>query len=297
MIRWDGEHWTREPIELPAGYIGGFQIVAIAGSSPQNLWLLGEPSQSSGLGIVLFKRTEAKAGEYRWEAASLGSALFAAAETAADGVTKLGPLTGVAQPLTVTANGVWIDGNLQAPGGGSDGYDFTLYYDVSEGKLTGSWCDAMKSGGEALCEHPFGARFGRQAGYRSFAFDGPGYGTRIVTNPLLPGGDDTTNLGSYLSFEGTTFTRMPGAGADNSPERRLLQPRRRLARRPRADHGRPSSPRGWWAGRSRRERRSRRSRPRRARRPATQTRRRSPSAPTAPSRATRPGTAGNASSC
>ncbi len=217
VARWDGEHWTREPIELPAGYSGGFQIVAIAGSSPQNLWLLGEPSQSSGLGIVLFKRTEAKAGEYRWEAASLGSALFAAAETPADGVTKLGPLTGAAQPLTVTAKGVWIDGNLQAPGGGSDGYDFTLYYDVSEGKLTGSWCDASRGGGEALCEHPFGARFGRQAGYRSFAFDGPGYGTRIVTNPLLPGGDDTTNLGSYLSFEGTTFTRMPGAGADNSP--------------------------------------------------------------------------------
>ena len=217
VARWDGEHWTREPIELPAGYSGGFQIVAIAGSSPQNLWLLGEPSQSSGLGIVLFKRTEAKAGEYRWEAASLGSALFAAAETAADGVTKLGPLTGAAQPLTVTAKGVWIDGNLQASGGGSDGYDFTLYYDVSEGKLTGSWCDASRGGGEALCEHPFGARFGRQAGYRSFAFDGPGYGTRIVTNPLLPGGDDTTNLGSYLSFEGTTFTRMPGAGADNSP--------------------------------------------------------------------------------
>ncbi len=217
VIRWDGAHWTREPVALPAGYSGGFQIVAIAGSSPQNLWLLGEPSQSSGLGIVLFKRTEAKAGEYRWEAASLGSALFAAGETPADGVTKLGPLTGAAQPLTVTAKGVWIDGSLQAPGGGSDGYDFTLYYDVSEGKLTGNWCDASKGAGGALCEHPFGARFGRLAGYRSFAFDGPGYGTRIVTNPLLPGGDDTTNLGSYLSFEGTTFTRMPGAGADNSP--------------------------------------------------------------------------------
>jgi hypothetical protein len=217
VARWDGENWTREPIELPAGYSGSFTILAIAGSSPRNLWLLGQPSQSSGLGVMLFKRTEAKAGEFRWEAAPLGSALFSAAETPARGVTKLGPLAGTAQPLTITEKGVWIDGNLQAPGGGSDGYDFTLYYDTGQGKLTGSWCDARDSAGEALCEHPFDARFGRLAGYRSFAFEGPGYGTRIITNPLLPGEDDTTNLGSYLSFEGTSFTRMPGAGADNAP--------------------------------------------------------------------------------
>ena len=217
VARWDGEKWTREPVELPAGYTGGFTIVALAGTSSKNLWLLGEAEASSGLGIVLFKRTEVKEGEFRWQPAPLGSALFAASETPADGVSKLGPLTGTAQPLTVTEKGVWIDGNLQAPGGGKDGYDFTLYYDIAEAKITGSWCDARGAGGEALCEHPLGARFGRQAGYRSFAFEGPGYGTRIVTNPLLPSGEDTTNMGSYLSFEGTTFTRMPGAGADNTP--------------------------------------------------------------------------------
>jgi hypothetical protein len=217
VARWDGEHWTREPLELPAGYTGSFAIVAIGGSSPQNLWLLGAPSQSSGLGIMLFKRAQAKTGQYRWEAVSLGSTLFSAAETPARGVTKLGSFAGAAQPLTPTEKGVWIDGNLQVPGGGGDGYDFTLYYDIAQGKVTGSWCDARDSSSVALCEHPFGTRFGRLAGYRSFAFDGPGYGTRIVTNPLLPGGDDTTNLGSYLSFEGTTFTRMPGAGADNAP--------------------------------------------------------------------------------
>ncbi|MGA9877000.1 MAG: hypothetical protein WBQ21_14450, partial [Solirubrobacteraceae bacterium] len=217
VARWSGEKWTREPVELPAGYTGSFTIVAIAGSSPQNLWLLGEAEAGSGPGILLFKRTEVKSGEYQWKPASLGSTLFATAETPADGVSKLGPLTGTSQPLTVTEKGVWIDGNLQAPGGGADGYDFTLYYDIAESKITGSWCDAHGGGGEALCEHPFGARFGREAGYRSFAFEGPGYGTRIITNPLLPGGEDTTNMGSYLRLEGTTFTRMPGAGPDNAP--------------------------------------------------------------------------------
>jgi hypothetical protein len=217
VARWDGEHWTREPIELPSGYTGSFQVAAIAGSSPQNLWLLGVASQASGLGVMLFKRNEVKTGEYRWAEAALGSPLFTAGEAPAEGVSKLGPLTGTAQPLTVTEKGVWIDGNLQAPGGASDGYDFTLYYDTAQSKVTGSWCDARGSSGQALCEHPLGARFGRFAGYRSFAFDGSGYGTRIVTNPLLPGADDTTNLGSYLSFEGVSFTRMPGAGTDNAP--------------------------------------------------------------------------------
>jgi hypothetical protein len=217
VARWNGEKWTREPIELPAGYTGAFTIVAIAGTSPKNLWLLGEAEASSGLGIVLFKREEPKAGEFRWEPVSLGSSLFARSETPAGGVSDVAPLTGQAQPLTVTEKGVWIDGNLQASGAGADGYDFTLYYDISGSKITGSWCDAHGPSGEAICEHPLGARFGREAGYRSFAFEGPGYGTRIVTNPLQPGGDDSTNMGSYLSFEGDTFTWMPGAGADNAP--------------------------------------------------------------------------------
>ncbi|HXP99560.1 MAG TPA: hypothetical protein VN845_05795 [Solirubrobacteraceae bacterium] len=216
VARWDGKQWTREAIELPTSY-GGFTIVAIAGTSPKNLWLLGEAEASSGLGIVLFKRKETKAGEFSWQPASLGSSLFAHSETAANGVSGVEPLTGQAQPLTVTEKGVWIDGNLQASGGGADGYDFTLYYDVSEEKVTGSWCDARGPSEEAICEHPLGARFGREAGYRSFAFEGPGYGTRIVTNPLQSGGEDSTNMGSYLSFEGTTFTWMPGAGADNAP--------------------------------------------------------------------------------
>jgi hypothetical protein len=216
VARWNGTQWSRETVELPSGYKGSFTIVALAGSSPQNLWLLGMASAESGLGPMLFKRVET-AGEYRWQPVELGSALFAQAATPAQSVSGVAPLPSPAQALTVSDQGVWIDGNMQAPGGGSDGYDFTLYYDIAEGKVTASWCDAHTTGGEALCTHPLGARFGRLAGYRSFAFDGPGFGARIVTNPLQPGGEDSTNLGSYLSLEGTTFRRMPGAGSDDAP--------------------------------------------------------------------------------
>jgi len=215
VAHWNGTRWSREPVELPKGYEGSFTILALDGTSQQSMWMLGQASAQSGLGIMLFKRTEA-AGEAKWQPAELGSALFSASATPAQDVSGVAPLSGQAQQLTASDQGVWIDGRLQAPGGGSDGYDFTLYYDIAEAKVTASWCDAHSSGGEALCTYPFEARFGRLAGYRSFAFDGPGYGSRIITNPLQPGGEDSTNMGSYLSLEGTSFQRLPGAGADNA---------------------------------------------------------------------------------
>jgi hypothetical protein len=220
VIRWNGTEWSKEPVELsklPSEYEGSFEIVALAGSSPQNLWLLGKASAESGLGPMLFKRVVNGSGEGRWESVELGSTLFAQAATPAQDVSGVAPLSSPGQPLTSSEQGVWIDGNLQAPGGGTDGYDFTLYYDIAASKVTASWCDAHATGGEALCTHLLGARFGRLAGYRSFAFDGPGFGSRIITNPLQPGGEDSTNMGSYLSLEGTTFRRMPGAGPDDAP--------------------------------------------------------------------------------
>ena len=217
VIRWNGSQWSREPVELPGGYNGSFTIVALAGTTPQNLWLLGRASQESGLGVMLFKRVVNGAGEGHWEHVELGSTLFAQAATPAQDVSDVAPLPSPGQPLSASDQGVWIDGNLQAPGGGADGYDFTLYYDIAQAKVTASWCDAHTGGGEAVCTHPLGARFGRLAGYRSFAFDGPGFGSRIVTNPLRPEDEDSTNMGAYLSLEGTTFQRMPGAGPDDAP--------------------------------------------------------------------------------
>jgi hypothetical protein len=233
VARWNGESWTREPIELPPGYAGAFTIVGIAGTSPQNMWLLGQASPESGLGIMLFKRVKSGSGQFEWTPVELGPTrsqgrLFAVAQTHAAGVEieDVAPLGGEAQPLTVSKQGVWIDGNLHAAGGGSDGYDFTLYYDIPagevteipHGEVTGSWCDADRTDGTKLCDHRLHARFGRLAGYRSFAYEnGSQFGGRIVTNPLLPGRDDSTNLGTYLKLEGTSFERMPGAGTNNAP--------------------------------------------------------------------------------
>jgi hypothetical protein len=228
IVHWNGQAWSREPVELPpvngAPYTGSFQILAIDGTSPANLWMLAEANAASGLGILLFHRTQDSHGSPQWSPVDLGAPLFSQATTPARGVSGVALLASPAQPLTVSDQGVWIDGNLTAPGGPSTGYDFTLYYDLSQSKVTGTWCDAHDTNGTALCESPLGASFGRQQGYRSFAFDGPGFGARIITNPLLPGGDDSTNLGSYLSLRGSTFQRMPGGGANDAPSGAFYSP-------------------------------------------------------------------------
>jgi hypothetical protein len=57
-------------------------------------------------------------------------------------------------------------------------------------------------------------RFSRQVGYRSFAWAGGGFGTRVITNPLDPGGAEDTNRGTYLRFVNGEFARVPGSGAN-----------------------------------------------------------------------------------
>ena len=78
---------------------------------------------------------------------------------------------------------------------------------------------ASNTSGGSVCDHRLNARLSTQTGvgYRSFAWAGEGFGTRIITNPLEPGGDGETNRGTYLRFDGTTFERMPGGGGNFRP--------------------------------------------------------------------------------
>jgi hypothetical protein len=216
IAHWDGTSWSREPIDVPAG-AAAFKVVALGASAAGNAFLLAETDAARGDGILLFKRTDG-AGGPRWSQQDIGAPLFAAAATPAKGVQSVAPLDGDGQqPLTVTGNGVWIDGTLQLAGGRQT--DLTLFYSIADGKVTGSWCDGTDPGGAGLCDHPLGFRFARRAGYRSFAFDGAGggFGTRVVTDPLDPGGDDLTNDGTWERFDGTAFAREPGAAGNFHP--------------------------------------------------------------------------------
>jgi hypothetical protein len=203
ILRFDGTAWAREPVVSPPGAPARFEVLAISAAGPGDAWALAHADPALGRDLVLLRREDAPGGP-TWSERPLGAAAFAA--------TAVDPVGGTSQPLTATTDGVWIDGTFDG------GPDFTLYFDESEGRATGSWCD------EPACASPLGVSFARRDGYRSFAWAGPGFGTRVVTNPLDPGGDTDSNRGTWLRFNGQTFARMPGAGGNFRPSGAFTSP-------------------------------------------------------------------------
>ena len=176
----------------------------IAATGLGNAWAIAEPDAALGRSVVLLERTSTPEGPL-WVDRPLASTPFAETEDPAEAISDVEPLGGAAQQLTVTTDGVWID--LAARIEGID-HDVTLFYDIGAGAVTGSWCDG------GVCDSSLGVKLSRQGGYRSFAWPGGEFGTRIVTNPLDPGGDEETNRGTYLRFADGTFVRMPGGGGN-----------------------------------------------------------------------------------
>jgi hypothetical protein len=207
VLHFDGAAWTREPVEVPAGSEASLRILAVDASAPGNAWALAETDPALGRGIVLLERTTPPGGP-RWVERGLGATPFADRDTPGLGIAGLAPLGGTAQPLTVTADGLWIDAAATIDG---TARDVTLFFDPGAGAVTGSWCDA------AVCATALGARFSRQGGYRSFAWPGAGFGTRVITNPLGPSGAEDSNSGAYLRLTDGAFVRMPGGGGNFRP--------------------------------------------------------------------------------
>ncbi len=208
IVRYDGtkEEWTWEQVKVPLGSEVKFQILAIEATGLGNAWAIAEAAETLGRSFVLLHRTETPEGP-AWVERGLGAAKFADRATPALGISNLAPIGGAAQPLTVTADGVWIDLTGTIAGVAQD---LTVFYAIGAGAITASWCDAP--GG--VCGAPLGVKLSRQVGYRSFAWPGSGAGTRIVTNPLDVGGGEESNRGTYLWLNGGVFERLSGAGGN-----------------------------------------------------------------------------------
>ncbi len=204
IVHWDGAGWTREPIQVPAGSMGRLRIIAVDATGIGNAWAIAEGEESLGQSLVLLQRTSTPKGPL-WVERPLSGTPFAAADDPGEGIAGAAPIGGAAQPLTVTADGLWID--LTATNNGVE-EDVSLHYSIGSGTVDGSWCDTGPCGGE------LGVGLSRQIGYRSFAWPGSEYGTRIVTNPLDPGGGDETNRGTYLRFAEGSYRRLPGGGSN-----------------------------------------------------------------------------------
>lgn len=206
VLHYDGSAWAREPICLGASAspcqapASGFEAVGIDASAEDNAWLLVKSGQA-GDGVVLLAR-ETAGGAPIWRPRSLGGSPFASATpTLSPDVTVGIAVRAAGQPLTVTADGVWVDALVTIDRGAST--DATLYFDPASTSVTDTWCD-VPDAVRALCKHRLDAELAEGQG-RSFAWVGDGLGQRVITG---------IEQGVVLRLDGTRFTRVPTAGGD-----------------------------------------------------------------------------------
>jgi hypothetical protein len=229
VLHWNGMHWSAEAIEVPEESREDFRVLAIAASSPGNAWLLAQLSSKASYpegAVALFHRVAAPEdpGGWRWEPAELqaeaGSGKLVLS-VPVQGASKTEPFTvaGAGEPptassqlLTVTGEGVWIDGQR-----GDVHATTTMFFkpeikpeaktgeDAVAGKVEASWC-AIPIGASAetpSCDYELPEALPSEPG-RSIAWaNGTRFGERVITG--LP-------EGVTLSLDGTSFTRVLSLG-------------------------------------------------------------------------------------
>jgi hypothetical protein len=212
VLHWDGSKWTREQIEIPGSKKEGFRVLAIGASSPENAWLLGELPAG---GVALFHRhlSEEKT---TWKPVSPspggtpGEALTVNGEPFT--IAGLGqPPTVKTQILTVTSEGVWIDGERP------DAHALlTMFFKPAEGQESGqveaSWCNIPVGvpAGTPPCTHTLSESLPTGRG-RSFAWSasepGQPFGRRVITG---------LSDGVSLRLEGESFVPVLALGSESS---------------------------------------------------------------------------------
>jgi hypothetical protein len=227
VLHWDGSRWTREPIAIPAASEKDFRVLAIGASSPANAWLLGQlasgPHYPPGA-VALFRRELAGPTGPSWQpvtpsttpGATPGEPLMTPVATGSPApftVPGTGePPTVQAQILTVTSEGVWIDGERPDVSASTTMF-FRPEGQADDGRVVASWCQlpAGSPAGTAACDHELPEPL--PAGpSRSIAWANPstpeGVGERVITG--LP-------EGVSLRLEGTSFHRVLALGGSNPP--------------------------------------------------------------------------------
>jgi len=230
VLHWDGKRWQSETIDIPEASREEFRVLAIAASSPDNAWLLAQLSSKASYpkgAVALFHRVPApeEASAWRWQPVQLtaGSsepeplALTVPVSEPSDvpftvpGIGK--PPTVTAQILTVTSEGVWIDGERTDIRTGPLA-STTLFFKpagAAHGFVEGSWCQPPAEG-VAACQHELPQALASGPG-RSIAWaNGTRFGQRVITG--LAGG-------TLLSLDGEAFTSILSLGAGGACEQNV----------------------------------------------------------------------------
>jgi len=194
--------WRREPVTLAPGETS----LVIAGLAAESADSVYASAASAGDPVRLFARTGG--GSPSWDEVNLPSTPWTDPTAAsAAGLSNLGLLAGKAQSITATADGAWLDLTAQKNGKRVDATIFVRPSAAPPQRVT-SWCDLE------ICDHPLGATFSTTDGYRSYAWAGSGFGTRVISNPLAPSAQQESNQGTYLVLSGDEFERRAGGGGN-----------------------------------------------------------------------------------
>jgi hypothetical protein len=198
VLHWNGQEWSSEPIELPKASEeeGGFRVLAIAASSPQNAWLLAQLSSTSR-NVALFHREKSS-----WTEVTPGPITVNGQGFSVNGTGE--PPSSSSQILTVTQQGVWIDGQRTEANAGA-----TIFFkpdpsNPSSGEVQASWCNV---GSEfPPCDHSLPATLpngpSRSIAWANGSSSTP-FGERVITG---------LNEGVSLRLEGSSFGRVLSLG-------------------------------------------------------------------------------------
>ncbi len=223
VLHWDGHAWSSEPIEIPARSASDFRVLALAADAPNDAWLLAQLARSTYPqgSVALFRRVEASVGHWSWKPVALsagpgdGEAHPLSVPLQGSGSVPF-TVAGIGEPptvlsplLTVSSQGVWVDGRRSDVRDAHEG--FTSLFFKPEGTAGGSvqtsFCpispEAKLPCLHQLPEAPVGQH------WRSFAWadSAEPYGQRVLTG---------LREGVSLRLEGENFKPMLALGAGHS---------------------------------------------------------------------------------
>jgi hypothetical protein len=197
VLHYNGQEWSSEPIELPKASEeeGGFRVLAVGASSPRNAWLLTQLGSTSR-NVALFHRVESHWTEVTPAPLAVNGQGFTVKGTGE-------PPSSSSQILTVTDQGVWVDGERTDANVAA-----TIFFkpdaNPSSGEVQASWCNV---GGEfPPCDHPLPAVLpngpSRSIAWANGSSSTP-FGERVITG---------LNEGVSLRLEGSSFVRVLSLG-------------------------------------------------------------------------------------
>ena len=230
VLHFDGRQWTSEAIAIPKASGEDFRVLGIAAASPTNAWLLAQLSSKGAYptgAVALFRRVHEGEGEKaKWvwkpvtvagkaeEAEPLTVPVQGGGTPEPFTLAGLGePPTAISQALTVTSEGLWVDGergdvHTRTPASTTIFFRPEGEAGEARGHEEASWC-LLPAGAEGApaCQHELPEAL--PGGYdRSIAWSGSEWGGRFGARVI-------TGLaeGVSLRLEGESFERVLALGA------------------------------------------------------------------------------------